>query len=190
MKSAVALITAALLITSCRSTRPDGAPVAPLTATTIEETAAQLRERRATFAGMKSLMKVRATANGKTQSFRAQLVVHDARRMELIAYTPVGTTALTMKADGDRVTTDPRVPPESFDFLSRTGLTPAETAMLLLGVPPRDGLELQIAPGGIDRAEIGEFTVVFDPPAFPARRVSISTPREHIEIEHLEVVSK
>jgi hypothetical protein len=42
---------------------------------------------------MRSLMRVRATTNGKTQSFRAALRC-DERRMELIAYTPVGTTAL------------------------------------------------------------------------------------------------
>ena len=62
------------------------------------EAMAQLRARRANFAGLRSLMRVRATTNGKTQSFRAQLAVQDGRRMELIAYTPVGTTALTLKA--------------------------------------------------------------------------------------------
>jgi predicted TIM-barrel fold metal-dependent hydrolase len=73
---------------SCKSTRPAGVPVAPLTATTPEEAMAQLRARRESFGGVRSLMRVRATTNGKTQSFRAQLAVHDARRMELTAYTP------------------------------------------------------------------------------------------------------
>ena len=95
----------------------------------------QLRARRASFNGMRSLMRIRATVNGKTQSFRAQLAVHDAQRMELTAYTPVGTTAMTKKADGHRITTDPPAAPESFGFLREAGLTPAETAMLLLGLP-------------------------------------------------------
>jgi Protein of unknown function (DUF3261) len=189
MKSAVALLTAALLVTACRSTRPSGSPVAPLTSTTVEQTTAQLRERRASFQGMKSLMRVRATTNGKTQSFRAQLIVHDARRMELIAYTPVGTTALKMKAEGDRVTSEPAVPPESFDFLRSAGITPAETAMLILGLPPRDDLPVTIAAGGIAHATAGGITAEFKPPAFPAKSVVITRGNDRIEIEHLEVVA-
>jgi hypothetical protein len=189
MKSAIALLTAAILFTSCRSTRPSGTPVPPLTATTAEETAAQLRDRRETFAGMKSLMRVRATTNGKTQSFRAQLIVHDARRMELIAYTPVGTTAMRMQADGDRVTSDPEVPPESFAFLRSEGLTPAETAMLILGLPPRDDLAVTLAPGGIAQATAGGVTASFAPPSFPAKHVVVTRGADTIEIDHLEVVT-
>lgn len=190
MKSALALITAALFVLSCRSTRPGGSPVVPLTATTVEETTAQLRERRAAFHGMKSLMRVRATTNGKTQSFRAQLIVHDARRMELIAYTPVGTTALKMKADGDRVTSEPAVPPESFDFLRSAGITPAETGMLILGLPPRDDVPVTIAAGGVAQATAGGISATFEPPAFPAKNVVITRGADRIEIEHLEVVSE
>ena len=189
MKSALALITAALLVLSCRSTRPSGSPVAPLTAATVEETIAQLRERRANFRGMKSLMQVRATTNGKTQSFRGQLIVHDAQRMELIAYTPVGTTALKMKAEGDRVTSDPAVPPESFAFLRSAGITPEETAMLILGIPPRDDSSVTFGVSGIARATAGDVTADFDPPAFPAKRVVITRGGDRIEIEHLEVVT-
>jgi hypothetical protein len=137
---------------------------------------------------MRSLMRVRATANGKTQSFRAQLAVHDAKRMELIAYTPVGTTAMTMKADGDRITTDPEVPPASFDFLRATGMTPAETAMLLLGLPPRDDVQVEMTPAGIASASAGAIAVSFDPPAFPAKKVVVTRGADRIEIEHVEVV--
>ena len=180
---------ALLLLTACRSTRPTGSPVAPLTAGTVEEAQAQLREQRANFRGMKSLMRVRATANGKTQSFRAQLIVHDAQRMELIAYTPVGTTALKMKAEGDRVTSEPPVSPEAFAFLRRAGITPAETAMLILGLPPRDDVPVSFAVSGIARATAGGITADFDPPSFPARRVVITTDNgDRIEIEHDEVV--
>ena len=189
MKLAAALLTTALLFTACRSTRPSGSPVTPLTATTAEEAMSQLRERRAEFRGMKSLMRVRATVNGKTQSFRAQLIVHDAQRMELIAYTPVGTTALKMKAEGDRVTTDPAVAPESFAFLRETGLTPAQMGMLLLGIPPADDERLDFAPGGLVSASPGRLTVQFDPPSFPARRVLVTSDNgDRIEIEHEEVV--
>jgi hypothetical protein len=177
-----------LLALACRTGRPAGAPVAPLTASSSEEAVAQLRQRRADFGGMRSLMRVRATTNGKTQSFRAQLAVQDARRMELIAYTPVGTTALKMKADGDRITTDPEVAPASFDFLRAAGLTPAETAMLLLGLPPRDDVQAEVAPQGLASASAGGISVVYDPPAFPARNVIVTRGADRIEITHEEVV--
>lgn len=177
-----------LLFVNCRTGRPTGVPIAPLTAPSAEAAAAQLRAHRENFRGMRSLMRVRATTNGKTQSFRAQLAVHDPRRMELIAYTPVGTTAMTMKADGDRITTDPEAAPASFDFLRATGLTLAETAMLLLGLPPRDDLHVEMTPAGIASANAGEITVTFDPPAFPAKRVVITRGADRVEIEHVEVV--
>jgi hypothetical protein len=185
---AAALLAAAIV--SCKSTHPTGAPVATMNASTPEATAQQLHALRASFHGMKSLMHVRATTGGKTQSFRAQLAVHDARRMELIAYTPVGTTALTMTAEGDAITTDPAVAPESFAFLRAAGLTPAETGMLLLGIPPRDDVRVTYGAGGIASASAGEIAVTFDPPSFPAKRVVITRGSDRIEIEHLEVVSE
>jgi hypothetical protein len=175
---------------ACRTGRPSGAPVAPLTAPTSEAAMQELTARRAAFHGMKSLMRVRATQNGQTQSFRAQLAVHDARRMELIAYTPVGTTALKMQANGKSVTTEPQVPPGSFDFLRASDLTSAEIAMLLLGLPPRDDLQMEVVPAGLVSASSGGITVTFDPPSFPARHVVVTRGNDRIEIEHLEVVSE
>jgi hypothetical protein len=137
---------------------------------------------------MRSLMRVRATTNGKTQSFRAQLAVHDAQRMELVAYTPVGTTALKMKAEGLSLITEPEVAPASFDFLRDAGLTPAETGMLLLGLPPRDDMQMQSAPTGLASASAGGIRVVYDPPAFPARSVVVTRGDDRIEIVHEEVV--
>lgn len=188
MKKVAAVVLAAALLASCRTARPAGAPVAPLTAPTADEAMQQLRARRASFDGMRSLMRIRATVNGRTQSFRAQLAVHDAQRMELIAYTPVGTTAMTMKADGHRITTDPPAAPESFAFLRDAGLTPAETAMLLLGLPPRDDMTIDYAPGGLASASAGKMTVQFEPPSFPASRVVITSGEDRIEITHDEVV--
>jgi hypothetical protein len=173
---------------ACQTGRPAGAAVAPMTAASAVEATAKLRDLRNDFRGMRSLMRVRATTGGKTQSFRAQLAVHDSRRMELIAYTPVGTTAMTMKADGDRITTEPEVAPASFDFLRATGLTPAETAMLLLGLPPRDDVPVEITAAGLASAEVGAMRVTFEPPAFPAKRVVVTRGDDRVEIEHAEVV--
>ena len=188
MKLVAAATLLLVSLTACRSARPSGSPVEPLSSTSVEEATAQLRQRRAEFRGMRSLMRVRATTNGKTQSFRAQLIVHDAQRMELIAYTPVGTTALKMKANGNQVTSDPAVPPESFDFLRSAGITPAETGMLILGLPPRDEVAVTMAASGIASASAGGISAEFEPPAFPAQRVVVTRGADRIEIEHVEVV--
>jgi len=176
------------LLVSCATGRPTGAPIAPLTATTPEQAVEQLRAQRGDFRETRSLMRVRATTNGKTQSFRAQLVVRDARRMELIAYTPVGTTALNLRANGDQIVSDPPVAPEAFAFLRNAGLSPAETAMLVLGIPPRDGLDVEVGVGGLRRAALEGVIVTFDPPAFPAKHLVITRGDDRVEIEHLEVV--
>ncbi|HEX8172637.1 MAG TPA: DUF3261 domain-containing protein [Thermoanaerobaculia bacterium] len=181
---AVALLFVAM---SCSTGRPTGAPVAPLAATSAEDARAQLDAVRARFHGMRSLMRVRATVNGKTQSFRAQLAVHDEQRMELIAYTPVGTTALKMKAEGDRITSEPEVAPEAFAFLRETRLTPAQVGMLLLGIPMSADAGFEAT--GLSRARAGAWTVTFEPPAFPAQRVVVTSDNDdRIEIEHEEVV--
>ncbi len=179
-----AILGIALLAVSCRTGRPAGTPVAPLTGDPVVELA-RVRE---SFRGMRSLMRVRAFVNGKTQSFRAQLIVHDAQRMELIAYTPVGTTAMKMTAAGDRITTEPAVAPESFAFLRDAGVTPAQMGMLLLGIPPVEGARYEYGAGGLASAFPGDLSVVFEPPAFPAKRVVITRGADRIEIEHEEVV--
>lgn len=183
-----AVVLAATLLVSCRTGRPDGVAVVPLTSTTADDAMQQLRSRRAEFRGMRSLMHVRATTKGKTQSFRAQLHVQDAQRMDLVAYTPVGTTAMTMKADGDRIVTDPPVAPDAFDFLRAAGLTPAETGMLLLGLPPRDDMHVEYGAAGLLSATAGGMTVQFEPPSFPASHVVITSGTDRIEITHDEVV--
>ena len=190
MKRLAAAAIAAVLLSSCRTARPEGVPIAPLSAITAAEAAQQLRERRADFTGVRSLMRVRATVNGKTQSFRAQLHLQDAQRMELIAYTPVGTTAMKMQADGDRITTDPPAAPDAFDFLRDAGLTPAETAMLILGMPPRDDMRLDYVPAGLVSASVGEMTAQFEPPSFPASHVVITSGDGRLGITHDEVVRR
>ena len=183
-------LLALLAVVACRTTRPAGSPILPLTATTPAEAIQQLRERRAAFKGARSMMRIRATQRGNTQSFRAQLLVHDAQRMELIAYSPVGTAAFTLKAEGDRITTNPPIPPSSYAFLSAAGITPAETAMLLIGLPPREGLDVVVQPAGLESASSNGVVVTFEPPAFPAKRVIVTRGNDRVEIEHQEVVSE
>jgi len=195
-----------LLIAACSTGRPTGAPVAPLTATTADEASQQLQARRAGFRGMKSLMKIRSTSQGKTQSFRAQVAVHDTRRMDVIVYSPVGTTVMTMHIEGDLVKVKNLVEnkeweggardlPEPFRFLAAS-YGPADIGMLIFGIPlpggdrPNYGIQSEITPAGLRSAQIGMVTFVFSPPAFPAKSVVVTAGNDRVEIEHLEVVSE
>ena len=182
------MLAALFAVLSCRTALPPGRPLTPLTATDAATAQTQLRERRASFAGARSLMRIRATHDGRTDSFRGQLIVHDARRMELIAYTPIGTTALHMTADGDRVTSEPDVPQSALSIF-RGGLQPAELAMLLLGIPPNDGVQSVYAAEGLREATVGDMHFTFDPPAFPAKQVTVERVSDRVVIEHLEIVT-
>jgi len=92
VRSAVNLLLAFLLL-GCASTRSVGE--APFVAGTPLDQVHAVRE----------LMRVRATHGERTESFKAQLLVEPkANRVELTAYTPLGTSAMTLYAEGDQVT--------------------------------------------------------------------------------------
>src|SRR2546423_9712050 len=119
----------ALILTSCSTSR--SANEAPFTPGTPIGQVHAIRE----------LMRVRATHGERTESFRAQLLVEPAtRRIELTAYTPLGTSAMTLFADGDRVTFLNHVDrtawegsAQSLDFFG--GQAPAAWALAVLGYP-------------------------------------------------------
>ena len=69
------------------------------------------------------------------------------------------------------------------------GLQPAEMAMLLIGLPPRQDLEYEVTPAGIASATVGDVRVVFETPSFPARNVVITRGENRLEIKHVEVVA-
>lgn len=92
MRSGVSFLIA-LLVLGCASTR--SVHEAPFVAGTPLDQVHAVRE----------LMRVRATHGERTESFKAQLLVEPkANRVELTAYTPLGTSAMTLYAEGDRVT--------------------------------------------------------------------------------------
>ncbi|MGZ8867217.1 MAG: hypothetical protein ACXW2P_02660 [Thermoanaerobaculia bacterium] len=173
--------------------------MAPLRASSGEEALSQLRERVTAFAGARSLMRVRATTAGRTQSFKAQLVVPDRNSMELIAYTPLGTTAVTIRANGDQINFMNHVDKSSWDgspedlarslSIYATSISPAEMAMLLIGLPAPAGVEYIASPAGLQSASSADVTVSFDPPQFPPKRVVVRRGADVVEIEHLEIVA-
>ncbi|HEX7191681.1 MAG TPA: hypothetical protein VF381_08930 [Thermoanaerobaculia bacterium] len=84
---------ALIVFTACASTHP--ANEAPFVAGTPLDQVHAVRE----------LMRVRARHGERTESFKAQLLVEPKRsRVELTAYTPLGTSAATLYAEGDNVT--------------------------------------------------------------------------------------
>ena len=92
MRSGVRFLLA-FLVLACASTRTGHE--APFVAGTPLDQVHAVRE----------LMRVRATHGERTESFKAQLLVEPkTSRVELTAYTPLGTSAMTLYADGDRVT--------------------------------------------------------------------------------------
>lgn len=187
-----------LLIPSCRTALP-GAQITPLRSRTADEARQELEARAAAFAGSRSAMRVRIVTPERTQSFRAQLIVPDKSRMELVVYTPVGTTAGRLFADGERIQFENHVNPTEvrgtaeelarpFGFYAG-GLVPAEMALLLLGLPPRPELQYVFTAAGLASATIGDVSVVFDPPSFPPKRVVITRGENRLEVEHQEIVS-
>ena len=209
-----------LLAVACRTARPAGneAPIAPVAAPSIPDAIAELQMRRTRFAGERSLMRIRATTSSGTQSFRAQLQVDADERMLLTAYTPIGTAAMTLFADGDRVVFLNAIEQTSWqgsaaDFARGFGffgsLRPAELAMLLFGLPARRGTESRmfsdttfgIAPGmlydmtpnGLARATIETdqdlVTVTYDPPSQPPQVVKVMHGNETLEVTHLDIAT-
>ena len=197
MRHFVVVLTASVLIAvSCRTARPSGVAFAPLHSSTSDGAIAELQERLTAFRGARALLRVRATSGANTQSFRAQLFVRDARRVELTAYTPVGTVAATLKADGDRVLfresgkeqqeLSARNLTGSFGVFGST-LTPAQLAMLIIGLPAEGVSSLSASAAGLEHAAAGDLDVVFDPAVYPPTHVTITRGSDRIEIELLDL---
>jgi hypothetical protein len=196
MKRSLALFAVLLAVASCRTVRPaDEVPIAPLTATTPAEARAQLAERAASMRGARALMRVRATSGERTQSFRAQLQVEGRERMLLTAYTPLGTSAFTLFAEGDRVI--------FVDHINRTAwrgtaaelaqsvgffdpsTPPAVWAQLLLGLPVRG--QAEVSSGGAASIRNGAIVFTFDPPVFPPQHVVVRREGSTMDIAILEI---
>jgi len=162
MKRAVSLC-ALLLVAACRSTAPSAneTPLAP--GQTLD-----------TIRTIRALMRVKATNGERTETFRAQLLVEPStQRVELTAYTPVGTTAMTLYADGDRVTYLDHInrivwqgSAQSLDFFG--GAAPASWALAILGYPRND------------------VAVTYDA---ATKHATISRGAEHVEATTLEAYS-
>ena len=195
-RSSVAVAIFAAFLLSCR-TAGNGVPLKPLHSKTPEAAQQELLALGDRAGVLRSLMRVRATVNGKQQVFSARLGVDKPQRMEFTVFTPIGTTAANIWADGDEVSfvnnvegTSWQGSPEdlakSLAFYS-ADLLPMEMAMLIMGFPPRRNMDMEFTQAGLKRATAGDVTVTFEPPVFPPVNVTIRRGSDVVEIRHIEM---
>lgn len=193
------LLGTVAIVVACRTAHVSGPTVAPLPSTPAQSPLESLFARADAFPGARSIMRIRATTGGQTRTFRAQLIVENRDRMQLIAYSPVGTTVATITAEGDRVAVVDAIHGSTIEGTASKmlapygfytgGLTPAEMGMLLLGYPPRRDLVYETAAAGLSAASFGDIRVTFDPAVFPAQHAVIEHGDDRVEVDHLEVAA-
>jgi hypothetical protein len=197
------LLAACLVAAACRSTAPPATvgehAIAPLTSTNAEDALRALRAERNMLGGARALLHVRVTVGEDVQSFKASIDVH-GDHMELTAFTPLGTTAMSITADGDRVHVHDVLRGQDWNGttadLSRAigifppGVPPAEMAWLLLGYPPRSGVEVTATPTGLSSATAGDLTVRYDPPVHPPQRAEVTSPKQKVEVTMTQVIGR
>lgn len=200
MRRALTIVAFTAFVAACRTARPDGeeTPVLALAAVTAVDAAQQLTTRRAQITIERALLRIRATNEGRSLSFRAQLQVDGRGRMLLTAYTPFGTNAMRLYADGDEVTFVNDFEATwwrgSAAELGRTfgffgSADPASIGLLIAGLPPGGpNVSVEYAPAGLKRASAGEAIVTYDPPSYPPKHVVVSRGSQSLDIETLETV--
>jgi hypothetical protein len=198
--SAAAIIASLAALSACRTTRPAGReqPLQPLTVSSREAVIPELQRQMSSFHALRSLMRVHVTSGERSQSFRAQILVEpQTERMELTAYTPIGTEAMTIAADRDRVLFLDHVHrtawqgssaelARSIGFFDPQTL-PAAWALDLFGFPARG--EFVAGDAGLASGTVGDIGMGFDPPVFPPHRVTVTRGAETLEVTYLELAS-
>jgi hypothetical protein len=198
MRRALAILALIAIVAGCRTAGPSGeeTPAAALTSTTADDAARQLAARRAQLTSARSLLRMRATNAGRSLSFRAQLQVDKSGRMLLTAYTPFGTNAMRLYADGGEVTFINDFEGtwwkggvdefgRSFGFFGSA--SPWSMGLLIVGLPAA-GREFtyEYTSAGLKRASVGDTVVTYDPPSYPPKHVLVSHGAQSLDIETLE----
>lgn len=197
---ALGLCSLLLLTVTCRTARPAGneSPLAPVSGANSGAVIDELMRRMESIHAVRSLMRVRVVTPERTQSFRAQLLVEPhGNRMRLTAYTPLGTEAMSLASDGDRVVFVDDVNRTAWEGttveLARTvgffdpQTQPAAWALDIAGFPARGAFEA--SDQGLARGTVGDVSLAFDPPSFPPRSVIVQRGSERLEITHMELVA-
>ena len=190
------LLVCALLLASCRTTRPAGEqPIASLPSSSREETERQLTQQREQFTGERSVARIRILTGTQTLSARTQLQVGAGGDMLMTVYAPVlNTTAARLYAANGRIVFLNDIDKTAWqgsasDFSGSFGFVgsnPAALALLILGLPPREGASIDYGAAGMQSARFQDMVVAYDPAVYPPRRVVIVRGMQRVEIDHLE----
>jgi len=198
MRRSLCLLVLCAIVAGCRTARPAGeeTPLSPLTSTSANDAARQLAERRAQMTSQRSLVMIRATTAGHSLSLRAQLQIDNAGRMLLTAYTPFGTNAIRLYAEGGQVTFVNDIEGtwwhggvaefgRSFGFFGSA--SPSSIGLLLMGLPAASAdFTYDYAPTGLKRANAGDVVVVYDPPSYPPQHILLTHGDQSLDIQTLE----
>ncbi|HEX3067983.1 MAG TPA: hypothetical protein VHX14_05365 [Thermoanaerobaculia bacterium] len=197
MRRALIVLALCAVAAGCRTARPAGeeTPLAPLTSTSADEAARQLAARRAQMTSERALLMIRATNEGRSLSLRAQLQIDNGGRMLLTAYTPFGTNAIRLYAEGSEVTFVNDLEGtwwhggvaefgRSFGFFGSA--SPSSIGLLLMGLPAGSGFTYEYAATGLKRANAGDVVVVYDPPAYPPQHILVTHGAQSLDIQTQE----
>lgn len=197
MRRALVILVLCAVAAGCRTARPAGeeTPLAPLTSTSADDAARQLAARRAQMTSQRALLMIRATNEGRSLSLRAQLQIDNGGRMLLTAYTPFGTNAIRLYAEGSEVTFVNDLEGtwwhggiaefgRSFGFFGSA--SPSSIGLLLMGLPAGNGFMYEYAATGLKRANAGDVVVVYDPPSYPPQHILVTHGAQSLDIQTQE----
>jgi hypothetical protein len=197
MRRAIVVLVLCTVAAGCRTARPAGeeTPLAPLTSASADDAARQLAQRRAQLTSQRALLMIRATNAGNTLSLRAQLQIDNGGRMLLTAYTPFGTNAIRLYAEGNDVTFVNDIEGtwwhggvaefgRSFGFFGSA--SPSSIGLLLMGLPASGGFTYEYATTGLKRASAGDVAVTYDPPSYPPQHILVTHGTQSLDIQTTE----
>lgn len=207
---AAALLLLVAGATRCASWRQEVKPLPPLAAAAPGEAWDELLRIRRASPRLASYVSIRVESGSSKQTFRATIATDERGRLRVDAFTPMGTAAFTLYADGDETT--------MIDHLNRSWWTgPFPTAARSLGLPEsldahslamiafglpasaapesdrgarivQAGVAYRVEAAGLAEATGEGWTATFDTPSFPASSVTISTTDggRAMTVRHLE----
>lgn len=188
----------AFCLASCRTaTLSDGKPFAPVNAASADQAWQELLIRSNQFTGARAFALIRTTTSEGSRSARAAFDFSANGDFRVNVLSPIGTTVLTVLAEGDRMTIGSE-PARPMTELARILGLPAgawsasEISMLLLGLPSQresnGRFRYDVAPTGLQHVVADDVEVRYDPPAFPPGKVIFESGPNRFEVEYLELV--
>jgi hypothetical protein len=188
----------AFFLASCRSaTLPAGKPFSPVSAASADQAWQELLIRKQQFTGARAFVQIRTTTSEGTRSARAAFEFHSSGDFRVSVLSPIGTTVLTVIAEGDRMTIGSESSRPMTELARILGLpagawSASDISMLLLGLPsqrePDGRFRYDVSPAGLRHVVADDIGVRYEPPAFPARKVIFESGTNRFEIEYLELM--